>query len=360
MIGLVDYDLQTAKSINLFPPNLEIMKLANYYKTEENKFCHLIDLDETDLTGYDKIYFFSESTKNPIIPSQFLRFPNIIYGGTTFTNGVYQPFENEIIDYILPRTFIYKEFLKNKYNEGIKANVINHILDDAYYRAYAGKNKLPLVPTLPNKRFYLYDKEFFYPDWEDLIQAIIDRKPSSIIRIHPIECKTLTQFFNLRNYTKINRDNAILLNLDIPLTDTNYMLKKYAKYFLADIVASTKVYLPLGGDWPSANHYYKDLIYKLNLLYSFWSYGIMIKIKYEAPSIGINNPVTHLSQLISIWSNTIPKQEKTLNERMYRRTIKKPSIYEEERNTLIKLFPHEKDLFNQKFSEIKKRGVWRI
>ena len=29
---------------------------------------------------------------------------------------------------------IYKNFLKEKYDEGIKSNVIEHILDDSYYR----------------------------------------------------------------------------------------------------------------------------------------------------------------------------------------------------------------------------------
>lgn len=61
MIGLVDIDLQTSTATNLCPPNIEIMKLATYYKTEENLFCRLINLDETELTSYDKIYIFSEA-----------------------------------------------------------------------------------------------------------------------------------------------------------------------------------------------------------------------------------------------------------------------------------------------------------
>jgi len=61
VIGLVDYDFQSSTSVNLSVPNLEIMKLANYYRTEENKFARLISLNaEEDLTCYEKIYFFSE------------------------------------------------------------------------------------------------------------------------------------------------------------------------------------------------------------------------------------------------------------------------------------------------------------
>lgn len=34
MIGLIDYDLQTTDNQYLTPPNLEIMKLATYYRGE--------------------------------------------------------------------------------------------------------------------------------------------------------------------------------------------------------------------------------------------------------------------------------------------------------------------------------------
>jgi len=58
MIGLYDYDIR-ASSSRLLLPNLEIMKLYNYYKVEENKFTRFIDpLDTTE--DYDLIYFFSE------------------------------------------------------------------------------------------------------------------------------------------------------------------------------------------------------------------------------------------------------------------------------------------------------------
>jgi len=115
MIGLIDYDLQTSTSEKLIPPNLEIMKLACYYKREENKFCRLIDLNETEFTNYDKVFFFSEGDEIPELSPAFLSAKNIIYGGTTFTNGTYVPFSNPIIDYTLPHTFIYKEYLKEKY-----------------------------------------------------------------------------------------------------------------------------------------------------------------------------------------------------------------------------------------------------
>ena len=94
MIGLVDLQLQSWDKPQLCPPNLEIMKLATYYKQEENKFCRLINLDETEFGGYEKIYIFSESKEFVKVPDALKRAPNVIYGGTAFTNGKYIPFEN--------------------------------------------------------------------------------------------------------------------------------------------------------------------------------------------------------------------------------------------------------------------------
>ena len=86
MIGLLDLDWELSTSSSRLVPNIEIMKLATYYKVEENQFCRLLSLDEQELTNYDKIYCFSENGENSILPENYLRAKNVIYGGTAFTN----------------------------------------------------------------------------------------------------------------------------------------------------------------------------------------------------------------------------------------------------------------------------------
>ena len=362
MIGLIDFDLQVSNSTNALIPNLDIMKLATYYRAEENTFCRLVGLDETELTGYEKIYFFSEANNIPNVPSQFLRADNVIFGGTAFTKGIYIPFENQIIDFTLPRPAVYKDFLKQKYQEGIKTNVINHTLDDTYYRMYAGENQLPIPRILPRKRVYLYDRDFFYPNWKEIIEEISSRNPSTIIRLHPIICKTLTQYFELRDQPKIARTNEIILDINIPLKEVGYMLKKYKNLFLADITTNSNIYITLGGDFPSAYHYYNDLIYKLNLLYSFWSAGIEIKIKYIKPSIGINNPMENLSLIIETWARGTLKNKNTINKKIPKKHRKKDddTTEEKEKLLLLKFHPTAKDLFDQTFEGLKKGGYWRV
>ena len=148
MIGLVDLQLQSWDKPQLCPPNLEIMKLATYYQQEENRFCRLINLDETELSNYDKIYIFSESKDYITVPDAFKRAPNVIYGGTAFTNGIYVPFENKLIDYTLARTRIYKDFLRDKRVAGLNDKEINKLLDNSYYRWKAGDNILPSLLTI--------------------------------------------------------------------------------------------------------------------------------------------------------------------------------------------------------------------
>lgn len=246
MIGLVDYDFYSSTSITRLVPNIEILKLATYYRTEKNIFCRLIDLDETELTGYDQIYFFSESEKPVQVPDSFKGANNVIFGGTAFTNN-YIPFENEIIDYTLPRTTIYKEILKKKYQDGIKSKIIMHTLDDSYYRMFAGKNKLPIPPIHLKKRIFIFDKDIFQEGWEDIFNTIAERGPSNILTIHPARCKTLTQYFTFRNNNKIGRANEVILELDIPLSEVYYMLKHYKNKFLADVSESSNVFITLGG-----------------------------------------------------------------------------------------------------------------
>lgn len=358
MIGLLDYDYLQSNKTSVLIPNIEIMKLANYYKKEENQFCRLLTFNETELCGYDKIYFFSETSKKLIVPEAFKRANNVIYGGSAFTNGIYIPFENEVIEYTMPKPTIYAEFLKQKYSEGVKTAVISHVLDDTYYRMHAGENKLPIPPVKKGKRVYLFDRDFFYDDWEYIINDISDRKPCSIIRIHPIYCKTITDYFKLREYTKLNRTNKVVLDLNISLEDVSYMMKRYGKLFLADVNQATAVYIPLQGNQSTLIQYCRDLVYTLNLLYCFWSKNIPIRIYFIEPKIGTINPILELEQTIANWSCLLHNKKK-LNRTILDR-IGKYKILIEQYNKVIKQIPASKALFEQNYNELSQRGLWRV
>lgn len=358
MIGLLDWDIYNSTSTRRIIPNLEIMKLYSYYLREENQFCKLLTPDTIQLDNYEKIYFFSEAEIQPKIPNQYNQAQNVIFGGTAFTKQ-YEPFKNSLIDYMPANTQIYKEFLKQKYQDGIKAKIINDVLDNSYYRMYVNNNKLPIPPIYRRKHLILYDKNILINNWQEIFKEIESRAPASIITIHPVECINLTDFFALRLFNKFSRENNIILNLNIPLEQISYMLKKYKNVFLAEITKNSNIFLPLGGDYKTKELYYKDFIYKINLLYSFWSRGITIKIKVKPCSLGFNNPIYNLEKKMEEFHLTTERNRAlSLNNKIPK--YKKNNILAEEKMNFLKLHPSALELFNQSFEELKKRGDWRI
>lgn len=358
MIGLVDLNLQKAQK-TLPPPNLEIMKLAEYYKHEENRYCRLINLDETEFAGYDKIYIFSENDNCIDIPEALRRESNVIYGGSAFTNKKYIPFENELIDYTFPRPAIYGNFLKEKYHAGETEKRIEHILDDTYYRRFAGEKELPIPPVARRKRVYIYDRDFFTPGWERIIDDIAEHKPSSVNFIHPVHFYKLSDFFKVRENEIISKSNDVFLDINIPLQDTKYMLRTYKNKLLELIMPRSQIFLSLGGSYHYQTEYYKNFVYKMNLLYTLWSNRIPIRLKYEEPTLGCFDPLADLSRLIATWSASHLRKTHTIYEYMPNKSKQENVLAaKEQARILVEKFPHQNILFMQTTASLSKAGRW--
>ena len=360
MIGLVDLQLQSWDKTQLCPPNLEIMKLATYYQNEENKFCRLIGLDETEFGGYEKVYIFSESKDYTTVPEAFRRAPNVIYGGTAFTNGKYVPFENKLIDYTLARPRIYTQFLKEKREAGLDDKEVGRLLDNSYYRWHAGEETLPLPSIQKRHRIYIYDNDFFQDGWRELMDRIVARKPSSIHFIHPAHYTKISDFLTVRENALIARSNDAFLDLKIPLKETPILMKHYKNRMLAVINQNSQVYLSLGGSFHYQTDYIKDIVYKLNLLYIFWSNGIPLKFKYEEAALGCYNPLLDLTKLIVTWTTGETCNYKSIIERIPK--DKKMTEIRPEREQLkviLDRYPSSETLFRQTTETVKKGGFWK-
>lgn len=360
MVGLVDLQLQSWEKPQLCPPNLEIMKLATYYTTEENKFCRLIPLYETELSGYEKIFVFSESKNFITVPEAFKRAPNVIYGGSAFTNGSYVPFENKLIDYMLARPRIYAGFLKDKYAAGLPEIEIIRLLDNSYYRWHAGDNVLPMPAIKKRRRMYIYDTDFFQDGWRDIVDRIMDRKPSSIHFIHPAHYKKISDFLEVRENALIAKGNDAYLDLDIPLKETPILMKYYKNRLLAVINPSSQIYLSLGGTYHYQSDYIKNLLYKLNLLYVFWSCKIPLKIKYEEPPFGCYDPVAELSKMIAIWTQGDSHKIKSIIEKIPKdRRVSEVRPERQQLRNILEKYPSTETMFRQTFSSTQKGGLWK-
>ena len=312
------------------------------------------------MTSYEKIYIFSESKEFITVPEAFKKSSNIIYGGTAFTNNKYIPFENKLIDYTLARTRIYGEFLKEKRIAGLSDEEIARFLNNSYYRWHAGNNVLPLPAIKKRHRIYIYDNDFFQEGWRNIIDRIIARKPSSINFIHPAHYKRISDFLDVRENGLIAKGNDAYLDLDIPLKETPILMKHYKNRLLAVIVPSSQVYLSLGGSFHYKTDYFKNIIYKLNLLYVFWSCGIPLKIKYEKPVFGCYDPISDLSNLIATWSQGETCNYKSIIDRIPKdKKLTEIRPEREQLRVILDRYPSSETLFRQTTETAKKGGFWK-
>lgn len=99
-IGLYDQDMAT---YTLVPFNLELMKLASYYK----KRREIVVLSkEFEPYRYEKFFLRKDYDDGYFIPQMYNE-PNLSYGGYAFSNGLYVPMTKEI-EVCKPDTSIYE------------------------------------------------------------------------------------------------------------------------------------------------------------------------------------------------------------------------------------------------------------
>ena len=219
---------------------------------------------------------------------------------------------------------------------------------------------MPLPAVKKRHRIYIYDRDFFQEGWRELINRITNRNPSSINFIHPAHYKKISDFLEVRENTLIARGNDAYLDLNIPLKETPILMKHYKNRLLAVINQSSQVYLSLGGSFHYRTDYFKDILYKLNLLYVFWSCDIPLKIKYEEPTLGCYDPFPDLSKLIATWTQGETKNYKSIIDRIPKdKKLTEVRPEREQLRLILARYPHAETLFRQTSETTKKGGLWR-
>lgn len=334
-------------------PNLEIMKLGQYYRTELNQITNVLtSFDETD--AYEKILLRADNSIHSI-PRDILWKENVEFGGLAFTEGSYKPLQPELVEFMNPNPRIYQSYLTKRLNDGIKPEEVTAFLENSYYRMYAGGKQLSLPRILKRKRVYIYDKNIFVPSWQDILNELIERGPSKIYTIYPILCKSVEDFLLIRKMLKLARTNQIVLDFFIKPQDLQSFFKEYKNKLLAEIGPASKIYLYLGKN-QQVNHYDrfffdKNIIYTLNILYSFWSRKIPIKLLlYKHHNVAVINPYDKLYNDLVLWVNH--GADKNFIDRKLSKETQK------QLNSFIDNNPNCRDLFEQNMVELNRKGFW--
>lgn len=352
MIGIIDYDYTINKRY-LVPPSLLALKMSSYLKKYEDQKPILITNFDT-LNNYDKIYFF---TKNRIeeLPSIFFNYNNIEFYDDTNSDV------NELVHHMIPDISLYQYDIQLRLNEKrISINKSYEFLTSVYYQAYVEDNFLPIPPISPRKKIYIYDKKFFqHENAEAVINAIAAKKPSTIIFINPIECKTISSFLNLReNYEKISRTNNYILDYYVPLDQFEIYFKKYKLKLLGEITPCSNVSIYLGKNYIDTYYgdtfYIRNLFQNLNLIFSYYSRNIPIQAEIYTERFEKDSPYYNIFKVIRRWTKN-KNQLITLRDSF---SLKKEK-------QLLDLLLEKHPIFDNfmdcsKNSLIKNRGVWRI
>ena len=352
MIGIIDYDFLITKR-SLHPPSLNAMKMASYIKTNTSEEVVLLNSLE-QIQSCSKVYFFSDDKLESLPKEIFSKYDNIELYGKNLEQV------SSIVEHSIPNVSIYNSIIQDKItSKAITTSKALQFLDSFYYQAWGQKGeRLPLPPSISRKRFYLYDEDILAQDkgWA-IFEEIMERSPSAIYTINPIQCHTVTQFFKLReDYEKVSRANKIILDYFIPLHQINTYFGKYKLKLLGEITKNSDICIYLGKNYNSNAYndkfYIKNLYYCLNLLFGYLSRNIPIKAEIfflEEES----NSFMDIYNAIRLWVNSedydmplsLSFGTKKLTERM-NELIEKHSDFQ-------KFFNYSKnDLINT-------RGIWR-
>lgn len=335
-----------------FYPSIGAMKMATYLRENQEDEVLLIT-SLKNAAGYDDVYFFSDKPLSQL-PKEIFTLNNVhLYGA--FLDPL-----PRIVEHARASAQIYKPLIEERLVEKkITADNAFFLLDGVYYQPYDCEGRrMPLPPSKSGQVFYIYDKDFLAKEecW-DILDKIVERKPRTIVFAAPLLCHTVSQYFKVRDYTKVSRaKNKFILDYYVPPHHLDYYFSKYQLPFLGDLTKSGSTYIYLGKDYGEGSYdeiFYKhNLVYCLQLMKKYLENSLPIKIMlYERDDL--INPYLPFYKKIRTWWNASFTKEGA------RRTLRSYFLYsQKEQKYLQELLKKIPDL-NQYIDFSRKQG-WII
>ena len=351
--GIYDYDF-CARVMGLPAPSLEAMKMATYLK-KQKKICRLLSSME-QIANYDIVYFFSNLPLDEL-PTELLLMTNVEFYGYYFPNKI-----PKLAQHLLPDITIYKDTIQSKIvDKKVNTSKALSFLESSYCQIIADGERLPLPVIYPRKKIFIYDKDFLgYDDCWEILDKIIEKHPSSIYMTNHIQCHTIGQFLKLReDYEKVSRANRIILDYYVPLHQLEVYFGKYKMKLLGEITKNSSVGIYLGKNYGNnvySNIFYiRNLLYCLNLLFSYYSRNIPVVSEIYYPQGETDNPYLEIYKGIRAWANDNKNWDLKLEDTFKMKKRKEPL------EQLLEKHPIMKPFFTYSKNDLKNtRGIWRI
>lgn len=356
MIGIYDWDFSCYKGKGLSTPSIEAMKMATYVKRYEKKPCRLLDSLE-QILNCEKVYFFSNKVVDDLPPDVFF-YDNVEFYGNYLAEQI-----SPLIQHMPPYVDLYKDHIQKKIaDKRVSPTKALTFLESIYYQAKVeGEDKtLPLPPFPSQRRVYIYDRDFLaYEDCWEILDSIIEKKPTSIYMTEMIQCHTIKQFLYLREeYERVSRSNKIALDYFVPLHQLEVYFGKYKMKLLGEITTNSSIYIYLGKSYGAQAYnntfYVKNILYCLNLLFSYYSRNIPVMAEIYYPKFEEDNPYLEIYKAIKAWANNDDWDVEL-------QTSFRTKIQKEKLKQLLEKHPIMKPFFSYSKNKLKEtRGIWRI
>lgn len=302
MIGLYDWDLLKWRSPVVF--NLELMKMATYFKVYERQITQMVrDLNEVE--RYNKVYL-RKDYEDFYYPPEVMKNERIVCGGYAFTNGLYLPL-NQKIESCIPDTSIYKKY-NFIYDVSPKLRKVFQYLMNGYHVRIQNDDVDFTKGDKSVRYLIIHDKDLIFNDYvKRQISKVRSINYKSKLRIgtkYPVDIYAHEDFkfwINLEKIPFLNctniyiklQDKDLIMKVgnqqeinfiikDVPLNFKedlySYLLQSH---YLAEKGAVVKIHVDknctISDDWVNFikfyNHYLYDVYYRrYHLIYTPYRY----------------------------------------------------------------------------------------
>lgn len=344
-IGIYDADIYQPNSKPF--PNLEAMKISNFYKNKSaivELLPNLIDIEK-----YDKV-FIRKDRKRGKIDNKVLMMGNVDYGGLFFSNNIYVPLNDEI-EKTTPDTTLYMPFLREKLKEGkFTEGEVKQFIGGAYIRIFYDKWIYKYNPV-HRQSIILYDTDItLNKNWSKEVNYLHQCSKRKVKILHPVIARSMGDLVYLCEVKPFFSDRPTKIVIDLEEIETNFKEFLFMHKELLQKYGGQMLFIYINKFYKNKIPYDNYIVGMLNKIFLARSEGVKLNLLF-IPS-DFYNPYDKIMTAMADWFYMQP------NTTFYDRFAKnKDAILLKLINEICET-ENGNNTFKVNLGDIKKGGVW--